>query len=205
MPIVTLDHDGGCPPEGHSEQMNYHVPPGGGGYFVQGSIFSDTVHGNNGHDTFWAYQGDDVFYGNDGNDRFIPKCLGSNYFDGDDYADGGGGDDTLDGGNGNDTLYGRSGNDKLVGGEGDDRLVAGTGFDTLDGGSGIDTIDYFNDGSQTGWVITLQQSIDAEGVRYGLAQRTGALEVDWLIDIENVLGSAGDDVIIGSDTHNELR
>ncbi len=204
MPFIFLDRDGGCPPEGHGEQLDIQVPEGGGGWFVQGSIFGDTVHGRGGDDTFWGYQGDDVFFGHEGDDHFVPKCLGSAFFDGHDYADGGGGNDVLDGGNGNDTLFGRSGNDKLIGGEGDDSLVPGTGYDTIDGGAGIDMIDYLTSGHQSGWTIILEQSV-SDGVRYGLAMRTGALETDWLVDIENVSGSGGDDVIVGSSTHNLLR
>ncbi|MEM7530400.1 MAG: calcium-binding protein [Pseudomonadota bacterium] len=135
----------------------------------------------------------------------MPKCLGSTYDDGDDYVDGGAGNDRMDGGSGDDQIYGRSGDDTLTGGEGDDLLVPGTGYDIVEGGAGIDTVNYTQDGSQAGWTVTLEQAIDAEGVRRGMAFLTGGAEADLLYDIENVSGSAGDDVIIGSGLDNVLR
>ena len=101
-----------------------------------------------------------------------------------DTLDGGAGDDIIDGGFGNDILIGGSGNDTLIGGSGDDVLRGGSGQDTLDGGRGIDTADH----SDIGLGVTV--NLGAGTASYGMVTET-------LSNIENVIGSAQDDVIRG--------
>jgi Ca2+-binding RTX toxin-like protein len=104
---------------------------------------------------------------------------------------GNGGDDSLVGGGGDDSLMGGYGNDTLVGGAGNDTLFGGVGLDVLDGGEGYDTVDYSS--SVTGGTIDLA------------AQRaTIAGVTEFLVSIENVFGSAGADLVIGSDESNTL-
>lgn len=119
---------------------------------------------------------DNYLYGNSGNDRLAGR-------NGDDTLVGGYGDDYLDGGKGNDTLLGNSDNDILVGG-----LEA----DILDGGDGEDAAVYID--STSGVLIDL-----VAGTGTG-----GEAEGDTLTDIENVIGSNYDDVLIGDGGDNLL-
>jgi Ca2+-binding RTX toxin-like protein len=117
---------------------------------------------------------------------------------GNDTINGLDGDDTLNGGNGNDSLVGGSGGDLLLGGAGNDTLEGGTegpnGGDTLDGGAGIDWATYRNSGSAvyvyTGGGINLSNFGEAIG--------------DDLIGIENVQGSAHNDILSGTGTVNNV-
>ena len=90
-----------------------------------------------------------------------------------------------------DTLTGDSLNNSLSGAAGDDWLVGGTGNDTLDGGAGTDTVDYSSRASGTNISITLNGSTAAT-----VAVGTG--ESDMVMNIENVIGGAGNDTLIGS-------
>ena len=75
------------------------------------------------------------------------------FWDGNDYINGGDGGDTIHGGIGNDTIVGGptaaqdgstgapDGNDLLFGDDGDDSISGGAGTDTIVGGHGNDTID----------------------------------------------------------------
>ncbi|MFL6857654.1 MAG: M10 family metallopeptidase C-terminal domain-containing protein, partial [Allosphingosinicella sp.] len=100
--------------------------------------------------------------------------------------------DTLSGNDGNDVLIGLAGNDTLNGGNGDDVLLGGTGDDILIGGAGTDTASY---------------SDAAAGVTVNLglagAQATGAGS-DTLSGIENLTGSAFNDVLTGDSGANQI-
>jgi Ca2+-binding RTX toxin-like protein len=88
------------------------------------------------------------------------------------------GDDVLKGGAGNDQLYGLGGNDTLQG---------NAGGDLLDGGSGTDTADY---------ALSLQAvTIDLRitGAQAGGGDGAG----DTLVSIENLTGSAYNDILRG--------
>jgi Ca2+-binding RTX toxin-like protein len=107
---------------------------------------------------------------------------------GDDNANsiwGGGGNETITGRDGSDHLFGEAGNDTLLGGAADDFLIGGIGADTLGGGVGNDTADYA--ASAAGVTVNLQAGTGAGGDAQG----------DALVSIENVTGSAFNDVIIG--------
>ncbi len=111
------------------------------------------------------------------------------------------GNDTLTGGIGDDFLSGGAGDDMLVGGAGDDDLSGGAGNDTLDGGTEgySDAADY--DSSVSGVVVNLSstmETISGQNVAAGTAH-DGFGTVDTLIGIEEVYGSAFDDVLIGGD------
>ncbi|WP_128549273.1 calcium-binding protein [Salipiger sp. D13] len=111
---------------------------------------------------------------------------------GDDIIDGRGGNDLLEGDAGNDILDGGAGNDSLNGGADDDTLIGGSGTDTLNGGSGTDTADYSGNG--IGGVIDL----------FGGTATFGAITED-LISIENAIGGAGNDELIGNGVNNLLQ
>ena len=126
--------------------------------------------------------------GTDGNDEGDDKLVGT---DGGDLLLGLLGDDTLEGGGGADTLYG---------GRGDDILEGGADGDTFDGGIGIDTISY---ASYVG-------STPADGVTVNLGTNSfsrGDAQGDSLLvpgNIENLIGSAGNDVLTGDAGPNTL-
>ncbi|MBL6954741.1 MAG: calcium-binding protein [Alphaproteobacteria bacterium] len=114
----------------------------------------------------------------------------------DDWLDGLDGIDVLNAGDGQDGLSGGIGNDFLYGGAGDDWLNGGPGDDLLDGGANgpnVDTVDYGDSPS---------------GVNINLATGTandGWGGTDTLINIEGVVGSSFDDVLIGDGGYNWFR
>ena len=96
------------------------------------------------------------------------------------------GDDTLD-----DTLTGADGHDEISGLGGDDTLAGLQGRDLLDGGAGLDTADYSASDSAV--------SVDLAGSVSG-----GHAENDTLLGIENLTGSALDDLLTGDGSANVL-
>ena len=102
-----------------------------------------------------------------------------------------GGDDIMIGGLGNDTLAGGIGNDVGRGGAGADLFMGGAGADKLDGGRGVDTIDYSSSAAVS---VNLATNLNTGGDSLG----------DKLTDIENVIGSAFNDVITGNVANNSL-
>ena len=102
--------------------------------------------------------------------------------------------DTLTGTADLDELIGGAGDDILLGGAGNDVLRGDEGDDRLDGGSGRDTADYSSATSAVHVDLTTSNPQDTVGA--GL---------DTLISIESLIGSAFDDVLIGSGAYSVLR
>lgn len=182
-----------------------------------GKLGDDTLIGNGGSDTLIGGEGGDDMDGGAGNDTAsyegswygvgvslatgqgwagaqgdtltsIENLTGSQYADtllGDDKSN------RLDGGNGDDQLSGNGGNDTLIGGDGNDTLNGGEGADVLDGGAGMDTVAY------TGMTSAIGVVLD-NGIVWGSASG------DFLISIENAIGTDFDDEIIGSFGVNTL-
>ncbi len=98
--------------------------------------------------------------------------------------------DVICGRGGDDILEGLGGDDALMGGRGRDLLIGGPGRDELDGGVGSDTASYANGRSVT--------------VLLGDDRATGQ-GVDHLTLLENVRGSDGDDLLVGSAVSNRLQ
>ena len=137
--------------------------------------------------------------------------------EGDDTLYGGGGDDTIGSHGGNDLIYGDAGNDTLFGGIENDTLSGGSGDDVIygdestAGGNGVDTALYTD--ALAGVKVNLDTIIH-DGINPGTADdgilyttkelvvRTGH---DTLYDIENVIGGAYSDIIIGSNADNKLE
>lgn len=93
-------------------------------------------------------------------------------------------------------ITGGLGDDILSGGAGDDVFKEGSatsGLDTISGGSGVDTVDY---SLRTTLVTVVLDGTTASGQ---------ASEGDLLgLDVENVIGGTGNDVITGNASANEL-
>jgi Ca2+-binding RTX toxin-like protein len=103
------------------------------------------------------------------------------------------GGDVLEGRGGEDFLAGGFGRDTLRGGDENDTLDGGPGGDELDGGWGIDTATY--------WFSTAPVYINLlEGEGY-----SGEADGDTFIEVENVIGSGWDDVIVGDNHGNRIE
>lgn len=102
-------------------------------------------------------------------------------------------DNAIAGGVANDLLTGGAGADSLIGGDGDDVLRGGAGLDVLTGGAGIDTLDY-------------SLATAATVIRMDLNRTTndGDGATDTFSGMENVIGSAFNDVIFGNSAANVI-
>ncbi len=207
-------------------ENNDTLNPADGSQSVNGGAGNDVLFGGSGNDTLSGGSGDDVIGGGggldvldggEGNDTNSFADIGADVtaslvdetaeygminetFTNFENLTGGSGNDTLTGdandnvlvGNdGNDALIGGAGNDVLTGGDGDDVLAGGGGQDSLDGGAGIDTADHSDIG--VGVTVNLEEGT----AEYGMISET-------LTSIENVTGTAQNDVLIGDDGDNVL-
>ena len=175
----------------------------GGSDTLDGQAGNDTLDGGTGIDTA-DYSSDPAGVtvnlgaatatdGNGGTDSItaVEHVVGSAF---DDNITGDGNDNVLNGGSGADVLDGSGGIDTLNGRGGDDTLVSSMGNDALNGGAGTDTADYSGDPS--GVKVDLGAGTATDGFGAGSDTITG---------IENVTGSAFDDVIAGDGNDNVLR
>ncbi|WNJ98133.1 LamG-like jellyroll fold domain-containing protein [Thalassospiraceae bacterium LMO-JJ14] len=112
---------------------------------------------------------------------------------------GGEGDNVITTGSGDDTLSGTGGDDVLNGGAGDDTFIAspGAGDDTYIGGEGNDTITFA--ASDDDLIINLTNGTARDDANFG------GIGNDTIIEIENVVGGSGDDIIIGNEFANVLE
>ncbi len=90
-------------------------------------------------------------------------------------------------------LEGGTGNDLLLGNVGDDTIKGGAGVDLMNGADGADTVDY--SGSSAGVQVNL-----ATGAADG-----GDAAGDTLVGIENLFGSAHDDILTGDGGSNRIE
>ena len=142
--------------------------------------------------------------------------------------------DMLHGGGGDDMIFGGAGNDILRGDAGDDMLYGGSGNDTYYGGAGSDMI-FADDMDLTinGWVETpptendpdtdFDDTVEAEsdpmtadtvsyagledGVTRTLNNPGGSTPAGdaTITNVENIIGSQGDDVLTGSNQDNVIE
>ena len=111
----------------------------------------------------------------------------------------GDGNDTVNAGAGADIVRGGLGNDVLNGGKGNDILEGGAGADQLNGGGGSDTATYENAAATVG-LTGLTVRLDQDGFNSGEAlgdQLAGR-------SVENLTGSAFNDLLVGDDGNNVL-
>jgi len=192
---------------------------------VTGSAFADTLFGDasanvlmggGGRDTLMGNAGDDVLggglgdantlYGGTGDDRFLVEVAGDTIVE---FA--GEGTDTVETAlaayelkaanvenlvltaAGGATGTGNALANVLTGGAGDDVLIGRGGADTLRGGAGRDTASY----AAAAAAVTVK-------LAGGVATADGDGSQDVLVSIENVVGSAFDDMLAGDAASNRL-
>jgi hypothetical protein len=180
---------------------NDKLTGGSGDDALRGEAGADTLKGGAGHDTA------------DYSDRVNALTISMDDVAGDGEAGendnvgsdvevlvGGAGPDVLSGNAADNTIYGNAGDDVLTGREGADTLGGGDGNDTLAGGDGADVLQG-NDG-----IDTTTYAGAAGGVRVTLDGKPGdgAVGENDSVDTENVIGSTGDDVLIGNAGPNAL-
>ncbi|MBI3435205.1 MAG: FecR domain-containing protein, partial [Proteobacteria bacterium] len=114
---------------------------------------------------------------------------------------------------GNDTLIGTDGDDLIIGGAGDDLIDAGDGNDIVDAGPGNDTIiaghgggnDFYDGGPD---IDTIKFESTTLGVTVNLLAGFAfgpEIGFDTLVNIENVTGGSGNDIIIGTPGVNVIH
>ena len=200
---------------------------GGAGYDeLEGGRGDDKLDGGGEDDELYGGRGDDELKGGTGNDELDGGR-------GDDMLYGGEGYDELHGGRGDDRLIGGTGDDTVYGGRGNDHVVVsdGDGSDVIDGGRdsadrrpadgaediGVgDTIDLsgFGAGVRVDLDENNQGVLQAENAlsndtrnglsEFGNVQSGGEVVIEELNDIENVIGTAFNDVIFGNAQNNVL-
>jgi len=180
---------------------------------VVGSAQNDWIYGGSANETFMGGLGNDTLSGGAGNDTLD----GGAGFDTVDYSgsaaaasinlstgsatDGMSGTDILVG---IESVIGTSFADIITGGNAAETFLGGAGNDTINGGSGIDVISFTT--STASALVNLgaiSQTLNGTAVAAGTA-RDGLSGTDTVSNIENVIGSAQADWMVGSDLSNIL-
>jgi Ca2+-binding RTX toxin-like protein len=183
---------------------------------VIGGSGNDLISGGIGIDKLSGGTGDDKIYGDQDTDPFTHGS------DGNDYVDGGSGGDILYGDNGDDIVVGGADQDQLFGGNGDDILRPGDatgaltiGTDEVLGGDGV--TDEGNKPGTLGFDIIdfSDNAVRPGGVKFDLGNQlnpgttvNGTPTQIATFQIEGLIGSAGNDTLIGSsagDAGNTIR
>lgn len=201
----------------------------GGANTLQGEAGNDVLVGGYGDDILRGGVGDDILYGYSDTLPLPAYYYSYNYnyspIDTADYGDATGGvtvnlalttsqntvsagndtlvdinaiygsshSDTLSGNVRDNRLFGGLGNDILSGGDGNDSLDGREGNDTLNGGNGIDTADYSN---ETAGVSVYLATVGA--------QNTVGSGMDTLVSVENLNGTAFNDIMYGNTVANRI-
>jgi Ca2+-binding RTX toxin-like protein len=205
-------------------QLGNEIRGGTGNDSLFGGIGNDTIYGGAGNDWLGGELGDNTVFGGEGNDFVV-------YADKDYSANsgiivnletgtrtGGGGSDVI---NGVEGIIASQFNDTLTGNTGNNYFEGLAGNDTIDGAAGIDTLGYF---VSTGVVVDLEsgKAFDAgttlgnnpadtiDFVRGQFQHVTppstaNEVGVDKLSNIENIIGSGFNDLLIGNDLNNQLE
>jgi Ca2+-binding RTX toxin-like protein len=163
-----------------------HLIGGSGDDKLSGSAGDDLIDGQDGADDVTGGPGSDSVDGGRGDDHLAGGA-------GSDTLTGGAGKDLLEGGDGDDTFDGGGGNDALKGNSGNDVLRGGLGADDLSGNDGNDEVDY--ELTAVSVRVTLDDVANDGSPREGDNVRK---------DVENVLGTGGQDTVYGSSDDNTL-
>ncbi|MGR3322646.1 MAG: DUF4214 domain-containing protein [Pseudooceanicola sp.] len=147
---------------------------------IRGASFGDTIYGG-----FQANK----YIGEDGDDHLMGRA-------GDDVLHGNSGDDTLDGGADNDLLFGGIGNNLLIGGSGTDSAS----WDPQMEGEAFDENGKWVPNALHG---TLSADLMAATGAF-TRDSDGSLHSSQLLEIENIIGTANDDLIRGDRFGNSL-
>ena len=105
----------------------------------------------------------------------------------------------LTGNAGSDTLDGMAGNDRLLGGNDNDTLIGGAGNDYFDGGAGVDTVSYATANNGFGVEVSLTSNTGSGDT---LSDSFGDTFLN--LTVENLIGSAYRDILIGDSGVNTL-
>ena len=148
-------------------------------------------------DTLTAGTAGTNLVGGDGNDVLVGSAVGE-------LLQGGAGNDRLASGAGANVLEGGAGDDTLLGGANVDRLDGGDGHDVLDGGAGTDV--FIGGAGRDG--VTYGSRTKPVSVSLGDTKANdgeAAEKEDVPFDVENAIGGAGRDRLVGNGTSNVLR
>ena len=168
---------------------------------IIGSVYDDTLTGNDAANWLEGGAGADRLYGGAGDDWVVywlsDAGVTVNLEDGTGKGGHAEGDVITDveniiGSDHDDTLTGNDAANWLDGDSGDDMLEGGPGADRLDGGAGMDTVSY--QGSDAGVTVKLRE---------GTGKR-GHAEGDVIAEVENVIGSDHNDTLVGDSLDNLL-
>ncbi|PAY20401.1 hypothetical protein CKO51_06075 [Rhodopirellula sp. SM50] len=176
---------------------------------ISGWTGNDWITGQEGNDQIRGESGDDTLYGYTGDDLIIAGA-------GNDFVSGWKGNDTILGGPGDDELRGRYGTNRIEPGTGNDRLTSygnGTTFVFAGAQLGTDTITTGDAHYATGTGDTLDFSAMGEGIRITLPNfddnDVSVINSDLSLKLggrlSGVIGTAHNDVIVGSSQPNEIE
>lgn len=181
---------------------------------IYGSDFDDDIIGgsNRGNDLIYAGSGFDFIKADSGNDTIFGGAdrdtysLGETFWDGTAYRGANVNLSTgrvLDSWGGTDTIAeierveGSRMADIITGSLGDEQFTGLRGNDTINGGLGADTVRYDRD-AQWGGVLAVNVNLTTGNATDGWGN------TDRLLNIEDVIGSAGNDTIVGNSRDNVI-
>ncbi len=204
---------------------------GAGDDHLDGGDGVDELYGGAGNDDLMGGAGADRLYGGAGVDwatyRFstvgvtVDLRIGSNPqpppkhggMEGDAVGDTLVDIENVEGTDKRDILTGNEEDNFLKGGEGNDELYGGGGDDRLDGGYGRDTLDGGHNNDEGGdWAV--YRSLAAihsvtvnlhSGYAHIKDAKGDTLFSDTLVNIENIMGSGGNDTLVGDSGDNKFR
>jgi Ca2+-binding RTX toxin-like protein len=103
-------------------------------------------------------------------------------------------------GGGNDTIVGSPAADLIIAGDGNDTIDGGLGPDQIDGRQGIDTLTYANRPASQPVLVRFESNPDNPSAQFLPSGSNGGAEGDHP-DVENVIGTPGNDTMIGYREH----
>lgn len=196
----------------HGGEGNDEIYGAGGNDILNGGAGSNILYGEDGDDIFVLGDGSNKIFGGLGDDIIsyehakkgvkidmvagisavtaiyqdsfseIENVRGSNFAD------------VIIGNDGDNIISSLDGDDIVSAGAGNDRIIGGEGSDKIDGGAGYDFVDYSREARKA--------------ININLAKKVfkgGFAEGDQLINVENIIATKFDDILIGDDNNNQLN